>query len=153
MVLIFLLGIETFAVQLLLQGWNGTVAWVLTGISIYSGFQLLGIIKSIPRRPIKIKDNQLHLRWGIMTESTIKHNEIKQVVEFKNDVEKTDGYGSLSPFRSLEGHNVLIITENPVLITGIYGTKQEYTKILLHVDQPQAFIDQLTNRMESADSF
>ena len=43
---IFLIGIETVAFHALLIKYNSIAAWILTGLSIYSAFQVFGFLKS-----------------------------------------------------------------------------------------------------------
>jgi len=58
-VFIFLIMIEAVAIHLLIQGWSTLFAWILTGLSIYGCFQILGILKSISRRPISIEEGSI----------------------------------------------------------------------------------------------
>ncbi len=40
--LILIIGIETYVVHVALMTWSNTIAWIITGISIYTGVQILG---------------------------------------------------------------------------------------------------------------
>jgi hypothetical protein len=46
------LVIETFAVHFLLRLWSPVAAWILTAISIYSGFWIVGDLQAARLRPI-----------------------------------------------------------------------------------------------------
>lgn len=142
-VFIFLVLIETFAVHLLVQQWSTTIAWVLTIVSAYACFQLIGIHKSIPQRPIVITNESLLLRNGIMAETSIKLDQILNIEIYKKSIEKEDGINFLSPFKDAEGHNVLISLKSPETISGFYGIKKEYTRLALFVDEPEKFVTQM----------
>ena len=44
-VTIFIIVIETLVLHSILMKWNSIVAWIVTGLSIYSGLQILGFLK------------------------------------------------------------------------------------------------------------
>ncbi|WP_425391270.1 hypothetical protein [Ekhidna sp.] len=139
-VFIFLIIIEAVAVHLLLQSWSIIAAWILTGLSIYGSFQLLGILKSLSRRPIAFETKKLILRYGLMNEVAIPYDKIRQAISFTHSVEKSDGYVHLSPFKEMEGHNIMIEVENEMELDGFYGVKKSFEKLLVYVDEPDLFL-------------
>ena len=60
--LIFIIAIETVTIHFLLAKWNTTVAWILTCLSIYTSFQIIGFVKSMIKRPISIENNNFQSR-------------------------------------------------------------------------------------------
>ena len=140
---IFIIVIETIALHLLLSKWNTTVAWVLTILSIYSGIQILGFLKSMSKRPYTIEANTLYLRYGIMSEAVIPINLIEtielstQEMEFKGDIRK------LSPLGGMESHNMMIILREKLTLTGLYGIKKEYKTLAFNVDEKVEFKKQI----------
>ena len=142
-VFFFIIMIEAIAVHLLLQSWSQVVAWILTCLSIYGCFQILGILKSLSRRPISIKNDAVILRYGIMNEVEVPYNQIKQIAAFTTTVEKSDGYVHLSPFKDMEGHNILIEVENEMELNGFYGVKKSFEKLLIYTDEPERFLKKM----------
>ncbi|MEO9871250.1 hypothetical protein [Ekhidna sp.] len=138
-VFVFLILIEAFAVHLLLQEWSTLAAWILTVLSAYGIFQIIGIARSLAKRPIVLQDDQLILRYGIMGETAIPYELIETVSEFKKSVEKNEGYVHLSPFKDMEGHNTLIEVREDVQFFGFYGFKKTFSKLLIYVDEPEGF--------------
>ena len=65
-IFLFLLLFETLAVHLLLESWNVNIAWALTILSIYTGFQIFSILRSMNKRLISInyEAKQLNLKYG-----------------------------------------------------------------------------------------
>lgn len=146
-VFIGLIIIEAVAVHLLLQGWSVIAAWILTGLSIYGCLQILGILKSLARRPILIGKEVLMVRYGIMNEATIAFENIQQATSFTQSVEKSDGYVHLSPFKDMEGHNILIELHEEMDLNGFYGIKKSFQKLLIYVDEPEKFLEQLNDQI------
>ncbi|WP_421765244.1 hypothetical protein [Ekhidna sp.] len=148
-VFIGLIIIEAVAVHLLLQSWSSIAAWILTGISIYGCLQILGILKSLSRRPIAINKEAVTVRYGIMNEAAIAFENIKHITPFTQSVEKTDGYVHLSPFKDMEGHNVLVELHEEMDLSGFYGIKKTFKKLLIYVDNPDQLIQNLNDNMAS----
>lgn len=139
---IFIIAIETFAIHLLLAEWNSIVAWVLTGLSIYTGFQVIGFARSLSKRPISVMDQNLYLRYGILNEVIIPISDIVSVVQSRSAIDTLDKAVKLSPLGDLESHNVLISVCKVHTLTGLYGIKKRFKHIALYVDNPNEFVAQ-----------
>ena len=144
-VLILIIAIETIVLHLFIEKWSLIAAWALTGISIYSGIQIFGFLKSIIKRPISIENDLLYLRYGIMKESIINIKNIDSIEVSTKDFETNDESTRLSLLGELEGHNVIIHLTKPNTIKGLYGIKKEYKKIAIYIDNKQEFVNQIDN--------
>lgn len=71
-VFLFLVVIETFVVHLLLVQWSTTIAWVLTFLSVYAGFQILSILRSMKLRPILINSHTKQLMQDMVMQLNVK---------------------------------------------------------------------------------
>ena len=137
--ILFLIAIETVAFHLLLSKCNTTAAWTLTGVSIYSGIQILGFLKSMLKRPISIEDDVLYLRYGIMNETTINIQDIESIECTIKDIELNKTTRKLSFLGDLEGHNLVIKLKKENTLFGLYGVKRTYTTLAFYVDKKQDF--------------
>ncbi|WP_296382588.1 hypothetical protein [Winogradskyella sp.] len=137
--LLFLTAIETVTFHLLLSKWNTTAAWILTGISVYSGIQILGFLKSMLKRPILIEDDVIYLRYGIMNETTIHIQDIESIELSTKDIELNKTTRKLSLLGDLEGHNLVIKLKHEQTLNGLYGIKRAYKILALHVDEKYLF--------------
>ena len=137
--IIFIIGIETLVLHHLLAKWSTVAAWILTILSIYSGIQFLGFLKSMIKRPISIENNTLFLRYGIMNETAICLSTINSVEISSKEIEFNDETRRLSILGELEGHNVIIRLKEENTLTGLYGTKRTYKNIALYVDKKVEF--------------
>ena len=144
--IIGIVAIETIVLHVLLAKWSTIAAWILTFLSIYSGIQLFGFLKSMLKRPISIEKNQLYLRYGIMTETTIDIRDIDCIEISSKDIEINNETRKLSFLGELESHNVIIRLKEENQLIGLYGIKKTYKNIALFVDDKVAF----KNRIENA---
>lgn len=142
-VILGIVGIETFVFHLLLSRWSELAAWIFTGLSIYSAIQLFGFLKSMTKRPISIGGNQLNLRYGIMNETTIRLDDIMSVELSSKEIAFNEETRKLSFLGPLEPHNVIIRLSKQNTLRGLYGTKKTYKTIALHVDDTAIFKQQL----------
>ena len=150
---IFVILIEAIALHLLLTRWNPVVAWVLTGLSIYTAIQVLGFAKSIGRRPIVVDNQQVIIRYGILNEVDIPVSNIQTIECSTNPLEKDPMTKTLSPFGDMEGHNVMIRLNEELMLIGLYGFRKKFKTLALHVDNPQRFVSSVTDEMEAYPRF
>ena len=141
--LIFLIAIETLAFHLVLARWNMTIAWIFSGISLYSGIQILGFTKSMLSRPHSIDNDRLYLRYGMMNETIIAMEDIVSIDLSTKELESNTHTRSLSALGSLEGHNVVIRLKKENTLVGLYGIERPFTTLGVHVDNKQDFKDEI----------
>jgi len=146
--IIFIVAVETFVLHILLQKWNVTVAWILTFLSIYSGVQLLGFLKSLSKRPISINNNKLYLKYGIMNETIIDLKNIDSIEILSKDIELNKETRKLSFLGELESHNIIIRLKEENELTGLYGIKRKYRNLALHVDNKIEFTNRINNALQ-----
>ncbi|MEL6133482.1 MAG: hypothetical protein AAFR59_08985 [Bacteroidota bacterium] len=140
---VMILVIETIALHFLLAIWNPTVAWILTGLSLYTMVQVFACIKAFAQRPIVINDQELILRYGIMNETHIPLADIESVTLSRKSLKKDRLTRTLSPLGEFESHNVILHLKQAHKLTGLYGVKKKYNVIGFHIDAPQAFNEKL----------
>jgi hypothetical protein len=148
--LIFLVLAETTIMHLLIAKWSLLIAWILTALSIYTSVQLLGFLKSIPLRPISITNDKVFLRYGILSETTVTIENIESVDISNKFITFDTVTRSLSPFRNIEGHNVIIRLKEENVISGLYGINRKFRILALHVDNKDEFKRQIDDLITSA---
>ncbi len=147
--LIFIIAIETVTLHMLLMKWSYIAAWILTFLSIYSGFQIFGFLKSITKRPIAIQNNTLYLRYGIMSEATIHLDKIAMIEISSKELDPDSQIKKLSLLGSLEGHNVIIQLHTEETLNGLYGITKKFKELALFVDNKIAFKKYLEDRIKT----
>ncbi len=137
--ILLIVTIETVVAHILLSKWTTTAAWIFTFLSIYSGIQIFGFLRSMLKRPYKVKNGKLLLTYGIMNETEIALNDIDTIELSSKTPELEDDIARLSFFGTLENHNVIIRLKKEGVLHGIYGRKKNYRTLLLHVDKKAEF--------------
>lgn len=137
--LIFIIGIETFVLHILLAKWNTIVAFVVSGISIYTALQLFGFMKSMAKRPITLTKDALFLRYGIMGEATIPIQQIDSIDLSNKPLEEHPMNRKLSFLGEMEQHNIVIKLKNTNTLQSLYGMTKAYQTLAFYVDDPKGF--------------
>ncbi len=145
--ILFLVAVETFVFHLLLTQWSVTAAWIFSGLSLYSGLQVLGIFKSLARRPVVLENGRLHLQYGLLNELVISGENIVSLERITGTAE--EDVPSLSPLGQLEEKNMLITLREPQDMRGLYGLKKTITRLSFHIDEPERFMRDLTPGLAS----
>lgn len=146
--IIFIVGIETSVMHLLLLKWSLAAAWIITALSIYIAIQLFGFLKSILKRPISIAGNKLFLRYGILREAIIEIENIDSIELTAKSIELNKDTRKLSPFGDLESHNVVIRLNTECTLSGLYGINRKFKTVVLFVDNQGDFKKQIESIKE-----
>lgn len=146
--IILIIAIETLVLHILLEKWSTLAAWILTFLSIYSGIQLFGFLKSMFKRPISIENDKLFLRYGIMNESIIDIKHIESIEVSTKPQELNKNIRKLSFLGELESHNVVIKLKEENTLTGLYGITKKYKTLVLHVDKKIEFVTRIKNDLQ-----
>ena len=141
--------IETISLHFLLSLANTTIAWILTGLSIYSCLQLIAHIRSIKARPILLENEQLLLRNGILGGDVLLNiNDIMRLEKNKNLRVKAKTI-KLALISGLESHNTAIYLKESVWINKAMGVRKQADIILIHIDEQEEFIAAVTNKLNT----
>ncbi|MFJ1262689.1 hypothetical protein ACILDS_08320 [Capnocytophaga canis] len=137
---IFIILIEAISIHIIVYQWNKILAWVLTGLSIYSAIMIFGIIKSIIYRHSVVENQEITLYFGILSETKINIREIEKIeLTSKGINQEEKSYKNLSPFSNIDGHNTVIYLKNEHQISGMYGFKKSYKTLTLQLDNNEKF--------------
>ena len=131
------LVVETVGVHFLLRLWSPVVAWVVTGISLYTLIWLIGDLHAVRLRPIEICDETLRLRLGLRWTASIPLTSIESVQDPGGEAPAgKQGYLKALLFGA---PNRRMQLSEPVRAVGLYGLTRRVTTIDLHVDDPARF--------------
>ena len=139
---IFIILIETISLHIVVNQWSKMVAWILTGLSIYSAIMIFGIIKSIIYRHSVVENQEITFYFGILSETKINIGEIERIEFISKGINYEDKSNqNLSPFADLDGYNTVIYLKSEHQIKGMYGFKRNYKTITLQLDDNNSFKD------------
>lgn len=138
---IFLILFETAVVHLALASYTIILAWILTGLSIYSIFFLLGDFNAARNRPIRIDNEFLYLNIGIRWTAKIPRSEILNINLSTQSI-KGKSIINMVLFGDPNMH-IQLKSVNSAL--GVYGIKKEFDVINLYIDKKDQFIKSLNS--------
>ena len=136
---IFIVLVETTVLHLVLSRWSVVVAWVLSGLSIYTAFQLFAFLRSLSKRPYILDGTKLFLRYGILSEAVLDIRDIERIELSRKTLPADKSIRKLSPLGELDAHNVLLFLKEERTLQGLYGQAKNYQNLAIYVDQPEAF--------------
>lgn len=142
-VLILLIAVETFAFHIMLERWSVLAAWILSGLSIYSGVTFLGFSRAMKRRFHEISSDMLYLNYGIMSEASIPLKQIKQVQLASPSPEYNEEHRSLSPLGTIDRVNITVVLKEPLTFQILYGFKQNCQSLSFFIDEKSQFLASL----------
>jgi len=145
--LLMAIVVETVAIHFLISEWNNTIAWILTGLSLYSVVQIGGIAKSLSRRPVVVGNEKLVLRYGIMNQAEISYDKITSIFLSKARIDVDSNVITLSPLGQIEQYNVIIDLAEDCCLYGLYGSTKHFRTIALYIDELNRFQDQLSDKI------
>ena len=129
--------VELVAVHLLVKLWSSLAAWILSGISAYALFWLIGDTHAIRLRPIQVSDTMLHIRLGLRWTIDVPRKLIDRIGAVGEPLPRsTPGYLKAL---LLGAPNCRIELGAPVEALGPYGLVRRVKTIDLRVDDPRPF--------------
>jgi hypothetical protein len=136
--LLFVLVAETIGAHVLLQRWSPAAAWVLTALSLYSGFWLLGLYQAVRLRPIRVEEDGLLIRIGLKWRVWVPFADVAGAEILRG--------GTVLPKRKellravvLGEARYLLRLARPLTAEGPYGIRRQVEQIAFTVDEPQRF--------------
>ncbi len=121
--------------------WNETIAWVVTGVTLYGMIWLLGDYKAIVHYPIRLSANRLYLRIGLRAKVDMDVTNIETLTSRVDDEIKEE-YEHFLLMTTVEP-NVYISLKECVEVIGLFGMRKEVDKIAFYVDDYGGFTDRL----------
>jgi len=147
---IFIILIETFVLHLFLLRWSQIIAWIVFGLSLYTGLQIFGHIKALTRRKSQIAEGVLHLKYGLFGDTSIPLSQIERLEKTRKKVELEDKkVQQLALLGELEGHNLVLYLKTPHLLQKVYGINSPYEVLLLNMDEVDTFCEIINQHQKS----
>lgn len=144
--ILLLIATETFWLHHYLIAVNAILAWVVTGLSIYSALQIYAHIKALRSRKHQVGPEFLKLRYGLFAEVSIPYTSI---IAIDRTIESPLGKEEkkLALLGEFEPHNLLIKVKEPVTIVRPYGIRTKTRVIFFQCDRSEHFIEDVTKRI------
>lgn len=143
--LIMAIAVETVGLHFLLSKWSVAAAWALSILSLYTGVQVLAIIRSLAHNPVKLENDELILRFGILNKVEIPYHFIHKFYEMTDD--QTQEFKGTKA--SMIYQNIAFELNSEVKTHGFYGITKSTRNISIHIDNPKDFIKSLNSKLNA----
>jgi hypothetical protein len=140
---LFLLVAETIVVHILVSHWSVIAAWILTAPSLYLALQIAAHMKALFLRPIRITQDRLLLRCGVIGDAAIRLETISAIRVGASDGGSCADAVKLAAAGELTSPNITLETDETATLNGLYGTRREFRAISFWADEPEVFMKRL----------
>jgi len=141
-----LVSLETMLVHVLVQYWSPMIAWILTGLSVYSLVWIVGDYQACRFHPLVLTADQLHIRTGLRWRADVPLTAIKSVQRATRAEPKASDYVNVAVYG--EPRYLLYLTK-PIIMHGLLGIEKQVTKIGFSVDDGLRFEAELQRKLQS----
>jgi hypothetical protein len=139
--LLLAIAAEIVPIHATLARANGTLAWVVTALSLYGAVWLISDFRAIRLRPIRLESDRLVIRFGLRWTLSVPLDRIDQTRPIGASANAVPADLRLA----LPGARRISIQLNqPVVAIGIYGLQRDVMAIELGVDEPDRLLRALT---------
>ncbi|MFY0674196.1 MAG: hypothetical protein JXQ87_12385 [Bacteroidia bacterium] len=139
---------ETVGLHFLISKWSLAAAWALSILSVYTGIQVLAIIRSLTYKPIILGKNELVLHFGILNKVKIPYELIHKFYEMNDDeIQAFNGTKA-----SLFYQNIAFELSSEVISRGFYGITKKAKSISIFIDNPKDFIKNLNSKLKTVNT-
>jgi hypothetical protein len=119
---------ESAGVHFLLLRWSHTAAWIATALAIYGALWLVGDLRALQLRGVRIEGGALRVRIGLRWEADVPLALLRGEAEPAQAVRMT----------ALGSPNLALRFSQPVEVRGLFGRRRSGEVLGLLVDDPQA---------------
>ena len=134
--LLLVVLIETVVLHLLLVDRWPVLAWVLFGLSLYSGLMLIALAKGMSRRPLLLdpEAGKLYLRYSFFAEACVDLAQLESITHVRGDLPEEEEIRRLSVLQGLEEVNMVFRFREKQNLHLLYGAKKEAGTLACWVD-------------------
>jgi hypothetical protein len=137
---LFLLIAETVVVHILVSLWSVAAAWILTALSLYLALQIAAHMKALFLRPIRITEDRLLLRCGVIGDTVIRLQAIRAIRGGAAGADSITEAVKLAAAGELTSPNITLELDEKATLNGPYGIRREFRAISFWVDEPEEFV-------------
>ena len=132
-------ALEIVPVHLLIGNWSAVLAWITTGLSLYSLIWLIGIARAFRLRPTLVGRDYIHLRYGLIFQLLVPR---EMIANIRGAGAQDSGFAI--PRRSQP--SVCIEFIRPMIAEGLFGVRKRFPRAAITPDEQQSFEQALALR-------
>ncbi|MDF2608233.1 MAG: hypothetical protein K0S34_2431 [Bacillales bacterium] len=147
--LIHAIVIETIGLHYFLHQWNEIIAYIVFFLNVYTVLYFLGEINATRLTPFILSDEKLYLQTGLSKSMEVPLDSIK-VFKYYDGPEKFTKKELATLFDArvidfiTEKPTFEILLKEPQTLNLLYGIQRKVDRIVLNIDEPNNFYEQLT---------
>jgi hypothetical protein len=145
--LLFLVVVETVVMHALLHDSKPGLALFLSFLSAYSILQIVALMRSFTKLPIKLdpRNRKLELCYGFFSDCIIDIDEIENITATGRVIDNIEGAVKLSPLDMIDTHNLIIHLKSQHILNGFYGRKKPFRAIAIFIDERENFLSDINS--------
>jgi hypothetical protein len=136
--LLLVVIIDLLLIHILVSLWSSAVAWVLTGLGLYTLVWIVGDLQAIRLRPSWMDGDRLCMRLGLRWSVAVPRTAVRGVRKLGRGEAVTGALKLALP----NAPRVLVELDAPATAEGVYGMMRTVNAVELGVDDPDAFVQQ-----------
>ncbi len=143
--------VETIVLHLLLGllsatlAWMAILVWIATITNLYMTLVLVGHVRALGQRPVRIASGSLHLRNGIFAEADIAMSDVVTA-----HASALEGARPLTPLGAFERQNCTVVLKRPAPVQMLFGIRVLSNSISFNVAEPKRLVGELEKYRELA---
>lgn len=146
-VFIFMILAETIVLHFLVANWSSVAAWILTALSAYFVFQIFAHFKAVLLRPIKLGENEISIRCGIIGDAKIGYAKIEKIELVNQPFDGEKDALKITAAIKMIAPNVKITLRDAEVYNGFYGFEKKFAAIFLVIDEAEKFKFAIENKL------
>jgi hypothetical protein len=135
---------EAVGVHFLLRRFGPIATGSAAAFHVYALLWMLGDLRALMVRPIRVEEGVLHLRLGLRWEAEIPLSLIERV-----ELQPKAAEGAMR-LAVLGSANLRLVLRSPVVLHGPFGIRRESSDLLLQVDEPERLAAALPGRSQAS---
>jgi hypothetical protein len=140
-VILFVAFVETVAVHLLLRRASPTIAYLLSGLSLYGIIWLLGDFRALRLRPTFVQAGTLHIRVGLRAQVRVALHDIEGIETLITAAEPDRHAPNYARCTAFGPPELLVRLRKPAAVERMIGGIRNVSCIGLKLDDEAAFRD------------
>ncbi|MCM3244037.1 hypothetical protein M3598_14895 [Cytobacillus oceanisediminis] len=150
--LIHAIAIESIGLHYLLHSWNAIAAYILLIANVYGILYFLAEINATRLTPFVLTDSHLLLQSGFSKSMYLPLENVKEIMYYDGPEkfsrqEMNDLFDARVPDLIQEKPMFEILLKDPQVYELMYGLKRQASRIVLNVDEPERFYQEILNRL------
>lgn len=156
LMLIHAVAIESIGLHYFLHGWNEIVAYVLLFLNVYGILYFIAEIQATRLSPYLLTEDHLLLQTGFSKSMHLPLSQIKEIKHYDgpekfSSKELKDLYDARAADFIPEKPTFEILLHEPQELQLMYGLKRNVSRVVLNVDEPARFYEEVKAAIEPID--